>query len=306
MSAFYTVTRKDDSSDFHLDIRKFIGEYGCGVYRMDRLCEQYPEDDDELIVYDKNGIGRGVSVSLADNGFELRMLIPSPRSDVNLLFELIRRLCEQAGDCAISDEEEQVFLSDIPRKNEGLIDASRRALMQFCDTYKTHEGCLSFYSAKYPLDFNAAMLERIFSSEDPLKTFGDILHKLQSNPADRPPAVFLKARPKPDPENSDNTLQRAAGVFTVTLGESLILPLNPHAPPGLSDEKHTPLEVSGWYALGYNAHERSVIGAAKYEDFLSAVSGTASPFDGTNIVIQPISHEKAKKIFTGDKSIIFK
>lgn len=295
MSVIYTVRLKDPSREAELNYKKLIGEYGFGVFRNDRLEEGYPEEDDDLVIYDKNRIGRGVSVGLNEDGdgFELHMPMPAIREDIDLLFELIERLADQMGECIINDEdsEEVIAPHKISDTKDELERGNRSALVSFMKNYKlADDDYLTFYCAKYPLQFNRDMCEKVASSDDPLKMFGEIIHRCQSTKAKMIAPDFY------------NTPQGITGVYNVEGGRQIV-PLKPSVPFGLCGEDGKQIKVERWFAVYTTADD--VWKAADYDSFVSAAKEHSEFFDGGCVLADELSAEKIGEIFTGGEDMIF-
>lgn len=285
----YTVSRTAPMGDFQLDIDKFIGEFGYGVYESfdsPVLVEDYPAEDETLVVYDKNGIGRGVSVSLADRGFELHMPIPAVREDIELLFELISRIDSQIGDCNIYDDDlKKITPAGFPELKNDLEQNSQNALLALMAMGKNKDdneyGCLTILCAKYELQFDKEMCGKILSSADPLKDFGEFIHSCQSTDAAKLTPKFY------------NSPKGVTGIYTVGEGRQIV-PLSPAVPQGVCDNFGNPLEVDRWIAVHL---EDGVLKAAGYDRFVAAAKEHSEYFDGGCVLADELSAEKIGEIF---------
>lgn len=290
MAVNYTVSRTAPMGDFQLDTDKFIGEFGYGVYdNYDSpvLVEDYPEEDETLVVYDKNGIGRGVSVSLADRGFEIHMPIPAVREDIELLFELISRIASQLGDCNIYDDNfRKITPADFPEERDGLEQNSRNSLLALMAMGQNKDdskyGDLTVLCAKYELQFDKEMCGKILSSADPLKDFGEFIHHCQNTDAAKMTPKFY------------NSPKGMTGIYTVGEGRQIV-PLSPAVPVGVCDDYGDPLEVDRWIAVHL---ENGVLKVADYDSFVAAAKEHSEYFDGGCILADELSAEKFREVFT--------
>lgn len=270
-----------------LDYRTIIGNLGYGIYENNRLDED--KIGGEFIVYDKNHIGRGISVICGKdekNKVELRMLIPTCNEEIDVLYDMIERICSVWTKCVIIQDDEEIKPSDFSewRNKMKLFNAnSLNSFLEKSDTMET----LALFSAMWQLDMGQEEREKILASGEPVKAYGEWLHSLQEMD------IYFAM---PRFYQTDNGLM---GVYFITEDTRSAVPLVPSVPFGLSDGSGKPVEINNWRASFYSITADETIGDMPYDDFIECVREGAKRYDGSRVIIEPMSDEQLRAVLKG-------
>lgn len=270
-----------------LDYRTIIGNLGYGVYENNRLDEDKIGDD--FIVYDKNHIGRGISVICGKdekNKVELRMLIPTCNEEIDVLYDMIERICSVWTKCVIMQDDEEIKLSDFAQwrnKMKGFNADSLNSFLEKSETMNT----LALFSAMWQLDMGQEEREEFLASDEPVTAYGEWLHRLQEMDVYYAMPRFYQ---------TDDGL---IGVYFITEDTRSAVPLVPAVPFGLTDGSGKPVEINNWRASFYSITADETIGDMPYDDFIKHVKDGTKRYDGSRVIIEPMSDEQLRAVLKG-------
>ncbi len=270
-----------------LDYRTIIGNLGYGVYENNRLDEN--KISSEFIVYDKNHIGRGISVICGKdekNKVEFRMLIPTCNEEIDVLYDMIERVCSVWTKCVITQDDEEIKLSDFAELRNKMKGFNANSLNSFLEKSETMN-TLALFSAMWQLDMGQEEREKFLASDEPVKAYGEWLHRLQE-------MDIYFAMPR-----FYHTDEGLIGVYFITENTRSTIPLVPSVPFGLTDGSGKPIEINNWCASLYSLTKDETIGDIPYSDFIERVKDGANRYDGSRVIIEPMSDEQLRAVLKG-------
>lgn len=268
----------------NLDYNTIIGNLGYGVYENNRLTEGKIGDD--FIVYDKNHIGRGISVVCGKdekNKVELRMLIPTCNEEIDVFYDIVERICSVWKNSIIMQDNEEIKLSDFSELRSKMKQFNENSLNSFLESSDTMN-TLALFSAMWQLDVGQEERNEILASDDPMKAYSEWLHRLQKMDIYYAMPRFYQ---------TDNGL---LGVYFITEETRSTVPLVPSVPFGFSDGSGKPIEISNWRVSFYSITIDDTVGDMPYSDFIDRVKVGAKRYDGSRIVIEPMDVNKIKEL----------
>ncbi|MGN0674416.1 MAG: DUF4299 family protein [Oscillospiraceae bacterium] len=267
-----------------LDYRTIIGNLGYGVYRNNRLDEG--KIGEEFIVYDKNHIGRGISVVCGKdekNRVELRLLNPTCNEEIDVLYDMIERICSVWTKYIVKQDDEEIKLSDFSEWRSKMKEFNSNSLDSFLEKMETMEN-LTLFSAMWQLDMGQEERKKILVSDEPVKAYGEWLHRLQEMD------IYFAM---PRFYNTDNGL---VGVYFITEDTLSAVPLVPAVPLGLTDENGKPVKIDNWRASLYSITADDTVGDMPYSNFIDRVKDSAKRYDGSRIIIEPMSDNRLREL----------
>ena len=268
-----------------LDYRTIIGNLGYGVYENNRLDEGKISGD--FIVYDKNHIGRGISVVCnkdEKNKVELRMLIPTCNEEIDVLYDMIERIFSVWRNSVIIQDDEEIKLSDFAEWRSKMKQFNGNSLNSFLEKM---ENTLTLFSAMWQLDMGQEERKEILASDNPVKAYSEWLHRLQEMD------IYFAM---PRFYQTDDGL---IGVYFITEDTRSAVPLVPAVPFGLTDGSGKPVEINNWRASLYSLTKDETIGDMPYGDFIERVRDGAKRYDGSRVIIEPMSDEQLSAVLNG-------
>lgn len=270
-----------------LDYRTIIGNLGYGVYENNRLTEG--KIGGEFIVYDKNHIGRGISVVCGrdeKSKVVLRLLNPTCNEEIDALYDMVERICSVWTKCVITQDDEEIKLSDFAEWRSKMKKFNGNSLNSFLEKMETMEN-LTLFSAMWQLDMGQVERKEILASDDPVKAYGEWLHRLQE-------MDIYFAMPR-----FYNTNEGLLGVYFITEDTLSTVPLVPVVPFGLTDENGKQVTVDNWRISFYSITADDTIGDMSYGDFIERVKDGAKRYDGSRIIVEPMSDEQLRAVLKG-------
>lgn len=270
-----------------LDYRTIIGNLGYGVYQNNRLDEG--KIGDEFIVYDKNHIGRGISVTCGKdekNKVVLRMLNPTCNEEIDVLYDMIERICSVWTKCVIMQDDEEIKLSDFAQWRNKMKGFNINSLNSFLEKMENME-TLTLFSAMWQLDMGQEERKEILASDDPVKTYSKWLHRLQE-------MDIYFAIPR-----FYQTGDGLIGVYFITEDTRSAVPLVPAVPFGFTDENGKQITIDNWRVSFYSITADETIGDMLYGDFIERVKNGAKRYDGSRVIVEPMSDEQLKAVLKG-------
>ncbi|MBP1560002.1 MAG: DUF4299 family protein [Oscillospiraceae bacterium] len=267
--------------------RTIIADLGYGVYENNRLDEG--KIGEEFIVYDKNHIGRGISVVCGrneKNRVVLRLLNPTCNEEIDALYDMIERICSVWTNCVVKQDDEEIKLSDFAEWRSKMKEFNGKSLDSFLEKMETMES-LTLFSAMWQLDMGQEERKEILASDEPVKAYGEWLHRLQEMDIYFAMPRFYK------------TNDGLIGVYFITENTLSAVPLVPAVPFGLTDENGNPVKIDSWRANFYSITADDTIGDMPYSDFIERVKDGAKRYDGSRIIAEPMSDERLRELLKG-------
>lgn len=263
-----------------LGYETIIGDLGCGVYENNRLAEGKPGRD--FIVYDKNRIGRGISITCGRDEKEkviMRMLNPTCEEEIDTFYGIIGRIAK-AWKCDILQDGEAVDPNDLKAICEDMKNTNKSFLKTMLDKNGNFkDGNVTLFSAMWQLDLGDEDKAEILAADDIVKAYGDWLHRLQEIDVYYAVPTFYKT--------DDGIL----GMYFITEDTDSAIPLVPSVPFGVTDGNGKPLEVSNWEVCFYSITRNENLGKMSYEKFVEKVRGMGRRYDASRIIIGGMSSD---------------
>lgn len=143
----------------------------------DNYCLNLDKVGEYTILYDHTCIGRGIEVSRNEENICLRLPLPTSFYEINMFYELTKKLCEKLGENEFIRDEEIVSLKDVYVFLEPDQEASVNAIRDI--TEKTKNGEMShfyIFGVMNPISLGKREIQEINGSLD---LFERLLNRLQ-------------------------------------------------------------------------------------------------------------------------------
>ena len=261
-----------------LGYKTIIGDLGFGVYENNRLTEGKLGRD--FIVYDKNRIGRGISINCYGEEREkviMRMLSPTCEEEIDTFYGIIGRIAK-AWKCDIFQDGEAVDPNNIGAICEDMKKANRGFLKSMIEkSGDFRDGNVTLFSAMWQLDLGDEDKAEILAADDIVKAYGDWLHRLQE-------MDIYYAVPK-----FYETDKGILGMYFITEDTESAIPLVPSVPFGITDGEGKPLKADNWEVCFYSVTKDENLGRMSYEKFVEKVRVRGRRYDASRIIIGGMS-----------------
>lgn len=271
-----------------LDYNTIIGNLGYGLYESNRLTEG-KIGDDEFIVYDKKRIGRGISVVCRKNEKEkvsLKMLSPTCEEEIDVLYDIVERIASVWKGCMVTQDEEKIDPQNLADLRTQMKEFNKGFLKTLLEKESEPGSVLALFSAMWQLDMGEEDKAEILSASDPVKEYGEWLHKLQEIDAYYAVPTFYGM------ENGE-----IVGMYFITEDTVSTVPVKPSVPFGVQDSQTgKPIEVSQWLVSFYSITNNDIAGRIPYEKFIEYVLPKSRRFDGSRIIIDGIKQDEMDTI----------
>lgn len=264
-----------------IDPLKLIEGLGYGVYENDRLTRD--KLGDNIVLYDKNHIGRGISLEWhagEKKKISLRMLSPTCEEEIDLLYDIVRRVRSQWKNCVVKQEGDVLKPEDIDGECARMKKFNKDFLK---DVICQKEGVFALFSAMWQLDIGDEDKKDILDSPDPAKAFGDWLHRLQEMDVYYAVPIFCEKYGK------------IKGVYVITEGVESVIPLVPAVPFG-AKVNGKPLETDIWSVCFFSASQDRKLGETDYNKFAEKIKDRCSRYDARKVITPPLSTGEIEKI----------
>ena len=234
--------------------------YGFGVYD-DNYRLQYEQTGDETIVYDPQAIGRGVTVTIEDEGVLLQLPLPATRSDVEVFWSLIDRAMTLTKASDFTWDEDTYHACDVPSLRNDLLAASKGIFENtFQDDSIMGNETLMIFGACFPVALRPEELKAMGANWE---LYGERLHAIQNRD------VFYAAPLLMSKRNDEGEEVEIVGIYVLTSELDTALPFLPRS--GVFNPE---IEVDRWL-IGFvdqDNVEKGPLGLIPYEDFLRVVN----------------------------------
>lgn len=271
-----------------LDYNTIIGDLGYGLYESNRLTEG-KIGDDEFIVYDKEHIGRGISVVCKKGEKEkvsLRMLSPTCEEEIDVLYDIVERIASAWKGCLVMQDEEKIDPHDLTDLRTQMKEFNKGFLKTLLEKESEPDSVLAIFSAMWQLDLGEKDKAELLAASDSIKAYGEWLHRLQEIDAYYAVPSFYST------ENDE-----ILGMYFITEDTVSIIPIKPSVPFGFNDpQTGKPIEVSQWLVSFYSITNDNVAGRLPYEKFTEYVLPKSKRYDGSRIIIDGIKQEEMDDI----------
>ena len=267
-----------------LGYNTIIGDLGYGLYESNRLTEG-KIGDDEFIVYDKKHIGRGISV-VCKNGekekVSLRMLSPTCEEEIDVLYDIVERIASAWKGCLVTQDDEKIDPNDLADLRTHMKEFNKGFLKTLLEKESEPGSVLAIFSAMWQIDMGQEDKAELLSADDPMKAYGEWLHRLQEIDAYYAMPKFYGM------ENGE-----IMGMYFITEDTVSIVPIKPSVPFGVEDSQTgKPIEVSQWLVSFYSITNDDIAGRLPYEKFIEYILPKSKRYDGSRIIIDGISQEE--------------
>lgn len=272
MACVVTITSKYPEKKT-LTVEEIVGgdlAYGVmdGNFRLDA-----GKTGEYTVVYDAKNIGRGFEICPREGEVEMILTFPNSRSDIELFYLTVQRVCGLCGTDRFRVDEETVRVSDIEHLIQQGVDLSLGALRQAAQQLADGETkSLTLFGAANPLCIGEKEIARFGSGDDALERFGEWLDEKQQLDS-----FYASPRYYQDENGA------VWGCCFIGSGIVSTVALSLRKPFG-ADEN---LEISAWYAYvsHYDRDEPGVkVPYDRFIDYVLKLDG-AEYYDAEHIVI---------------------
>lgn len=258
-----------------IEIEDILGnDLAFGV--MDEHFRMVPNEKGKYtIIYDTNNLARGVEVSFEKNIVELRLPLPTAKTDIEMFYDLVKRVCNKLSVSSFERYEEILTLDTIDQLIRNDVDASTRALDDIC--YDKRYETITIFGTLNPISIGSKEKDIIKGNVD---NFGKFLKEKQEIDA-------YYAAPKMYKSNED-----IIGIYVITEAVPSIIPLKPYVISNKSDNS-----INFYAIIGENPND-----IVKYEDFIKSIN-KSDYYDDEHIIIT-LSKKEINKILKDYKTEI--
>ena len=225
---------------------------------MDENFRMVPNEKGKYtIIYDPNNLARGLEVSFEKNIIDLRLPLPTAKSDIEMFYNVIKRICNKLKIDSFERYDEVLTLDTIDQLIRDDVDASTRALDDIC--YDKQYETITIFGALNPIAIGSKEKDTIKGSVD---NFGKFLKEKQEIDA-------YYAAPKLYKSDTD-----IIGIYVITEKVDSIVPLKPKVI--MNNENQN---IKFYTIIGDGTND-----VVKYEDFISSVD-QSNYYDDEHIII---------------------
>ena len=226
---------------------------------MDEHFRMIPNEKGKYtIIYNPNNLARGLEVSFEKNIIELRLPLPTAKSDIEMFYEIVKRVCNKLKVDTFERYDEVLTLDTIDQLIRNDIDASTRALDDIC--YDKQYETITIFSALNPISIGSKEKDIIKGNVD---NFGKFLKEKQEIDA-------YYAAPKL--YNSENDI---IGIYVITENVDSIVPLKPKVIMNKETEK-----IKFYVIIGENPND-----IVEYDNFINEVD-KSNYYDDEHIIVR--------------------
>ena len=199
------------------------------------------------IVFDPKHIGRGVSVEIGEDGVELGLTLAAARSEIELVYRLLRRAMKKLGTSVFYNDDQEKALADIEAEIKAGVAESKKELEALTARLTAEKGKVAtVFGALNPIAIGTDDAERINGS---LEKLGKFLHNKQMVNAYYSAPQFFQ-----DPADGS-----FVGVYNIMVEVNTIMPFEPSLPFYMHGEEPR------WYVYVYVSDD--MYGYVKFDDF---------------------------------------
>ena len=243
---------------------------------MDENFRMVPNEKGKYtIIYDPNNLARGLEVSFEKNIIDLRLPLPTAKSDIEMFYNVIKRICNKLKIDSFERYDEVLTLDTIDQLIRDDVDASTRALDDIC--YDKQYETITIFGALNPIAIGSKEKDTIKGSVD---NFGKFLKEKQEIDA-------YYAAPKLYKSDTD-----IIGIYVITEKVDSIVPLKPKVI--MNNENQN---IKFYTIIGDGTND-----VVKYEDFISSVD-QSNYYDDEHIIIN-LSKKEIENILENYKTEI--
>ena len=135
-------------------------------YSDNNYCLVFNKTNKYTILYDEKKIGRGIEINYEDNSICLSIPLPTTSHDIDIFYQLVKKICEKMGVYFIQLDEDMVAVTDIGLKAEDDKDLTMQSLRRIAEAVSTQEH-------RYMILFGA--INPIFIGPNEIREIGDSL-----------------------------------------------------------------------------------------------------------------------------------
>lgn len=265
-----------------------MGKYAAGT--IDQYMRNTREvKDGELVVYNPDKIGRGVSISGWSSDLKNEISIVansfSTKYDYEMFYDIIGNIMRVWKTKSFEQEGIKYTDADLEKL---CLDQQTNGIGMMADIEKivnSEDGeDLTFFSALLPLNIKINKIAK-FGKEKDLEGYANYLHELQAVDAYYAVPLYYGQKNKKD---------AYFGNYAITSDTDTIFPVKPKVPPFFTDPSTgKALQCSLYVVTLYSYAKKQVVGRLSFEDFLRLADIRNCPeFDSTHVFLKGISEER--------------
>lgn len=265
-----------------------MGKYAAGT--LDQYMRNTREvKAGELVVYNPDKIGRGVSISGWSSDLKNEISIVansfSTKYDYEMFYDIIGNIMRVWKTKSFEQEGIKYTDADLEKL---CLDQQTNGIGMMADIEKivnSEDGeDLTFFSALLPLNIKINKISK-FGKEKDLEGYANYLHELQAVDAYYAVPLYYGQKNKKD---------AYFGNYAITSDTDTIFPVKPEVPPFFTDPSTgKALQCSLYVVTLYSYAKKQVVGRLSFEDFLRLADIRNCPeFDSTHVFLKGISEER--------------
>lgn len=257
-------------------------KYGVSDYAW-RLQED-SLDGGEIIFYDPKHIGRGAEINFSEGmkgEFALSMPLPATYYDVDMVYEIVKRVCEKWNVSSFLQDDVSYEVGEIPKLCEQQKEYMHSWLAANREKNAEGYGVEIFPCVMWPLECDTAMLAEFGENKD-MEGFATYLHKHQA-------LDLFYAAPR-FYEFGDTNTYLASYAITATVDS--IIPIKPEVP---FFARH--IECNQFVVVLVSIEQQNAVGRISYEDFAKAIEiEKLEKFDEGHVIMPELSEKQILEI----------
>ena len=265
-----------------------MGKYAAGT--IDQYMRNTREvKDGELVVYNPDKIGRGVSISGWSSDLKNEISIVansfSTKYDYEMFYDIIGNIMRVWKTKNFEQEGIKYTDADLEKL---CLDQQTNGIGMMADIEKivnSEDGeDLTFFSALLPLNIKINKIAKFGKAKD-LEGYANYLHELQAVDAYYAVPLYYGQKNKKD---------AYFGNYAITSDTDTIFPVKPKVPPFFTDPSTgKALQCSLYVVTLYSYAKKQVVGRLSFEDFVRLADIKNCPeFDATHVFLKGISEER--------------
>lgn len=241
-------------------------------------------DGDEIVFYNPKHIGRGVTVNWSEGMKEeliLSMPLPATFYDVDLVYDIVKRVCEKWNADSFLQDDVSYQVADIAKLCKEQKEYMPSWLAARRERHSAGYEIEILPSVMWPLECDTAMLAEFGENKD-MEGFAKYLHEHQA-------LDLFYAAPR-FYEVGDTETYLASYAITATVDS--IIPMKPEVPFFASN-----LECNQFVVVLVSIEQQRAVGRISYEDFAKAIEiEKLEKFDEGHVIMPELSEERILEI----------
>lgn len=265
-----------------------MGKYAAGT--IDQYMRNTREvKDGELVVYNPDKIGRGVSVMGWNSDIKNEIAIVansfSTKYDYEMFYDIVGNIMRVWKTKNFEEEGIKYSEADLEKLCQEQKTNAMKMMADINNLVNRADGEeLTFFSAMLPIDLKLDVIQK-FGEENDEEGYADYLHELQTIDAYFAVPVYYAQKINKD---------ACFGGYAITSDTDTIFPVKPKIPPFFTDPATgKALECSLYIVNLCSYAQKKIVARFSFEDFVKLADINNCPeFDASHVILKGISEER--------------